>query len=59
MLKTPNILLIGFPGLDRHFDTGLPKANLEDIVNLSKALVYTALLRPIIRAMSDQPGSGQ
>lgn len=59
MLKTPNILLLGFPGLDRHFDAGLPKANLEDIVNLSKALVYTALLRPIIRAMSDQPGSGQ
>lgn len=54
MLKTPNILLLGFPGLNRHFDTGLPKANLEDIVNLSKALVYTALLRPIIRAMSDR-----
>lgn len=57
MLKTPNILLLGFPGLDRHFDTGLPKANLEDIVNLSKALVYAALLRPIVRAMSDQSGS--
>lgn len=59
MLKTPNILLLGFPGLDRHFDTGLPKANLEDIVDLSKALVYAALLRPIIRAMSDRSGSGQ
>lgn len=58
MLKTPNILLLGFPGLDRHFDTGLPRANLEDIVDLSKALVYTALLRPVIRTMSDQFGSG-
>ena len=56
MLKTPNILLLGFRGLDRHFDTGLPKANVGDIVNLSKALVYMALLRPIVRAMSDQCG---
>ncbi|MEW9804685.1 hypothetical protein [Mesorhizobium marinum] len=57
MLKTPNILLLGFPGLDRHFDTGLPKANPRDIVDLSKALVYAALLRPIIRTMSDQSRS--
>lgn len=57
MLKTPNILLLGFPGLNRHFDDGLPMANLGDIVNLSKALVYMALLRPIIRAMADQSGS--
>jgi putative aminopeptidase FrvX len=56
MLKTPNILLLGFPGLNRHFDTGLPKANLDDIVNLSKALAYMALLRPIVRAMSDRVG---
>ncbi len=56
MLKTPNILLLGFPGLNRHFDAGLPMANLDDIVNLSKALVYMALLRPIVRAMADQRG---
>ncbi len=54
MLKTPNILLLGFPGVDRHFDTGLPRANLDDIVNLSKAVVYTALLRPLVRSLSDQ-----
>lgn len=54
MLKTPNILLLGFPGVDRHFDTDLPRANLDDIVNLSKAIVYTALLRPLVRSMSDQ-----
>lgn len=58
MLKTPNILLLGFPGLNRHFDTGSPTANLEDVVNLSKALVYMALLRPIVRAMSDGIGGG-
>lgn len=57
MLKTPNILLLGFPGLDRHFDAGLPKANVDDIVSLSKAVVYTALLRPALRAMVDQFGS--
>jgi putative aminopeptidase FrvX len=56
MLKTPNILLLGFPGLNRHFDAGLPKANLGDIVNLSKALVHMALLRPIIRTIADQRG---
>ena len=56
MLKTPNILLLGFPGLNRHFDAGLPKANLGDIVNLSKALVYMALLRPMIRTIADQRG---
>lgn len=56
MLKTPNIVLLGFPGVDRHFDNGLPKANLDDIVNLSKALVYMALLRPVARAMADQFG---
>ncbi|MBN9070193.1 MAG: M20/M25/M40 family metallo-hydrolase [Rhizobiales bacterium] len=56
MLKTPNILLLGFPGVDRHFDTGLPRANLDDIVNLSKAIVYTALLRPLVRSMSDRFG---
>lgn len=58
MLKTPNILLLGFPGLDRHFDAGLPKANVGDIVDLAKALVYMALLQPIARAMADQSGSG-
>lgn len=56
MLKTPNILLLGFPGLDRHFDTGLPTANLDDLVHLSRALVYTALLRPAIRRLADDLG---
>lgn len=57
MLKTPNIVLLGFPGENRHFDTGLPKANLDDIVHLSKALVYMALLQPLARVVSRTFGS--
>lgn len=45
LLKTPNILLLGFPGFNRHFDLGEPRANLHDVVNLSKALVYFSAIR--------------
>src|SRR5215469_3275972 len=45
MLKTPNVLLLGFPGLNRHFDLGRPKANIHDLVNLAKAMVYFSALR--------------
>ena len=44
MLKTPNILLLGFPGFNRHFDLGEPTANIHDLVNLAKAMVYFAAL---------------
>jgi hypothetical protein len=44
LLKTPNVLLLGFPGFNRHFDLGTPKANLNDLVSLAKALVYFAVL---------------
>lgn len=47
MLKTPNILLLGFPGLNRHFDKGEPRAHLDDIVDLAKSLVYFSVLCPI------------
>lgn len=47
LLKTPNILLLGFPGFNRHFDLGEPRANLHDVVNLSKALVYFPAIRPL------------
>jgi len=50
-------VLLGFPGENRHFDTGLPKANLDDIVHLSKALVYMALLQPLARVVSRTFGS--
>ena len=46
MLKTPNILLLGFPGFNRHFDRGEPRAHLDDVVDLAKALVYMSALRP-------------
>ncbi len=51
LLKTPNILLLGFPGLDRHFDRAEPRANLNDLVDLAKSLVYFAALQPQYRAM--------
>jgi hypothetical protein len=57
LLRTPNILLLGFPGLDRHFDRGDPRAALSDIVDLAKTLVYAALLRPVLRAMAEANGA--
>lgn len=59
LLKTPNILLLGFPGLNRHFDTAEPTADLGDLVDLSKALVYMALLQPIYRSMLSQLGGSR
>ena len=56
MLKTPNILLLGFPGINRHFDLASPQAALSDIVDLSKALVYAAMLQPVIRCLNDRGG---
>jgi hypothetical protein len=47
MLRTPNILLMGFPGRDRHFDQAEPRAHPDDLVDLAKALVYAAALRPL------------
>lgn len=51
LLKTPNILLLGFPGFNRHFDLGPPCANLHDLVNLSKALVYYSTIAPVFREL--------
>lgn len=48
LLKTPNILLLGFPGFNRHFDNAEPSANLFDIVDLAKALVYASTIRPAL-----------
>lgn len=44
MLRCAEIVLLGFPGGDRHFDNALPSAHLDDLVNLSKALVYMSAL---------------
>lgn len=46
LLKTPNILLLGFPGFNRHFDLGEPRAHLDDVVHLAKALVYMSVVQP-------------
>lgn len=44
MQRSPGIVLLGFPGADRHFDTALPSAHLDDFVSLSRALVYMSVL---------------
>lgn len=49
MLRTPNILLLGFCGFNRHFDLGEPRANLHDVVDLAKAFVYVSALRSAYR----------
>ena len=50
MLRTPNILLLGYPGFNRHFDRGEPRAHLDDVVHLAKALVYASAIRPWLAA---------
>jgi hypothetical protein len=44
MLRTNQILLLGYPSTDRHFDRAYPTAHLADIVDLTKALVYASAL---------------
>lgn len=51
ILRTPHVLLLGFPGFDRHFDTRTPRANLRDIADLAKCAVYFSALRPVLRKM--------
>lgn len=59
ILKTPHVLLLGFPGFNRHFDLAEPKANLHDLVNLSKALVYFSVLRPRLASVIEGFTGGQ
>jgi putative aminopeptidase FrvX len=54
MLKTPNVLLLGFPGFNRHFDLREPMANIHDLVDLAKAMVYFAALRKQLRQIWKQ-----
>ena len=53
MLRTSAILLLGFPGYDRHFDHDFPRAHLSDLTNLSKSLVYMAALAAVIGDQGD------
>jgi putative aminopeptidase FrvX len=54
LLKTPNVLLLGFPGFNRHFDLGTPKANLHDLVSLAKAFIYFTVLGSELRWIQEQ-----
>jgi hypothetical protein len=47
MMRTPNVLLLGYPGFNRHFDRGLPRAHLDDVMNLAKVVVYASVLGPV------------
>ena len=47
MLKTPNVLLFGYPGFNRHFDRGSPRAHLDDVIHLAKVVVYASVLGSI------------
>ena len=47
MMRTANVLLLGYPGFNRHFDRGLPRAHLDDVTNLAKAVVYASVLGEI------------
>jgi hypothetical protein len=42
MLHSPRVALIGYPADNRHFDHGLPEANVRDIQHLSRFLVLLA-----------------
>jgi hypothetical protein len=44
MMRTPNVLLFGYPGFNRHFDRGLPRAHLDDVVNLAQVVIYASVL---------------
>lgn len=38
MLYSRNVCILGFPGINRHFDRGRPTGNLHDFVALARAL---------------------
>lgn len=44
MLRTPNVVLMGFLGKNRHFQVEETTANIKDLVDLAKAVVCFALL---------------
>lgn len=44
MLHSNRVVILGYPGENRHFDRGLPTANLQDLVDLARALVVVGAL---------------
>lgn len=49
MMRDAAIVLLGFPGGNRHLDRALPSAHLDDLVSLSRALVYMSALAAEVR----------
>ncbi len=49
MLHSNRVVILGYPGENRHFDHGLPAVNLHDLVHLARALVVVGALvaRPV------------
>lgn len=43
MTRTNRVLILGYPGINRHFDHGLPAANIHDLMHLARALVALAV----------------
>jgi hypothetical protein len=43
MTQTNRVLILGYPGINRHFDRGLPTANIHDLLHLARALVTLAV----------------
>lgn len=39
MTHSNRVIILGYPGINRHFDRGLPAVNLTDLVQLARALV--------------------
>ncbi len=52
-LKTPNVVLLGVPGSDRHFNNNSPSAALMDVINLSKSIVYSSIAPGLIKRSDD------
>lgn len=44
MYRTPNVSLVGFLGKNRHFQSDVESASINDLVNLSKSIVCLVLL---------------
>lgn len=43
MTHSNRIVILGYPGANRHFDRGLPTVNLQDLMHLARALVMLAV----------------
>lgn len=43
MIHGNRVVILGYPGVNRHFDRGLPAVNVEDLLHLARALVVLAV----------------